>query len=281
MPLVLSQPAAEIAFWVTVGAWSVGERILTFRDIRSGARRGGQDAGSYFWVVAGVIGGFAAGIALADNDALTLPAPVVWLVIGLITAWAGMLVRLWAVLTLGQYFTTWVQVRSDQQVITNGPYRFVRHPSYLGLLIMFLGLGVALGDLASAVAMVVLPIIGLVKRIMVEETAPLPGSATVTSTTATAGRASSLASGDQIAGTSFRELKIVSQGDPSSTITTSGAAPSRGIATIRTVLPATTGTLSCGESSSWSGRSLSGRGHPKVFVATHSSASRGEQVQRT
>lgn len=93
---------------------------------------------------------------------------MVWVVLGLVVACAGMLLRLWAVLTLGRSFTTRVQVRSEQQVVTKGPYRVVRHPSYLGLLVLFLGLGFSLGDLASAAALVLLPTIGLVRRIAVE-----------------------------------------------------------------------------------------------------------------
>lgn len=50
MVLAYSQPASEIAFWVTAGAWGIGERILTFRDFRSGAWKATQDAGSYLWV---------------------------------------------------------------------------------------------------------------------------------------------------------------------------------------------------------------------------------------
>jgi hypothetical protein len=54
VPGAYSQPAAEIAFWVTAGAWSIGERILTFRDFRSGAWKARQDAGD----MGGITGAF-------------------------------------------------------------------------------------------------------------------------------------------------------------------------------------------------------------------------------
>ena len=169
--LVLSQPAAEIPFGVTAVVWVIGERILSVRDLRSGAWKSRQDAGSYFSVTAGIVGGFAAGLVLALHQTLGLPDPVLWVVAGLTVAWAGMLLRLWAVLTLGRLFTTTVVVRQEQAVVTSGPYKFVRHPSYLGVLILLGGFGLALGDLASATVMVVLPALGLMWRIRVEEAA--------------------------------------------------------------------------------------------------------------
>ncbi|HEV2634185.1 MAG TPA: isoprenylcysteine carboxylmethyltransferase family protein [Actinocrinis sp.] len=171
MSLVFSQTGPEIAFGITVGAWVISERVLMFRDLRNGAFKGGQDGGSYFWIVITVACGIGAAIALAGGDVLPLPGPHFWLAAGLALAWVGMLLRAWAVLALGRSFTTKVMVRSEQAVVSKGPYRLVRHPSYLGLLVFFLGFGLALGDLAAAVAAVVIPTLGIVKRITVEEPA--------------------------------------------------------------------------------------------------------------
>ena len=171
VPLVLSQFVPEILFGLTVAVWVVGERVLTVRDLRSGAWRSRQDAGSNILVTAGVLAGFIAGLVLAIHQAWSLPDPALWLGVGLIVAWSGMLLRLWAVRTLGAFFTTTVVVRPEQPVVASGPYRYVRHPAYLGLLVLFLGLGLTLGDLASAMAMVVLPAIALAWRIRVEEAA--------------------------------------------------------------------------------------------------------------
>ena len=59
--------------------------------------------------------------------------------------------------------------------MTNGPYRFVRHPTYSGLLLLFLGTGLALGDWLSVAALVLLPGVGIGYRIMVEERMLLAG----------------------------------------------------------------------------------------------------------
>jgi hypothetical protein len=52
------------------------ERILSLRDLRSGAWKSRQHAGSYFSVTAGIVGGFAAGLVLALHQTLALPDPV-------------------------------------------------------------------------------------------------------------------------------------------------------------------------------------------------------------
>jgi protein-S-isoprenylcysteine O-methyltransferase Ste14 len=169
--LVLTQPVPEILFGVTIALWVLGERILTIRDLRSGAWKSRQDAGSNILVTAGVLAGFIAGLVLATHEVLSLPDPVLWLALGLVVAWSGMLLRLWAVRTLGRSFTTTVVVRPEQTIVATGPYRYVRHPSYLGLLTVLFGLGLTLGDLASAVVMAALPAIALVWRIRVEEAA--------------------------------------------------------------------------------------------------------------
>ena len=136
-----------------------------------GRRSRWQDRGSRIWISLATIAGVLAAVLLATRHVASLPTPVVWLVAGLIVAWVGMLLRAWAVVTLGRSYTTNVAARSDQRVVTSGPYRLVRHPAYLGLLILLLGFGLSLGDLASAVVLVVLPTIAIVRRIVVEEAA--------------------------------------------------------------------------------------------------------------
>ncbi|TMF41645.1 MAG: hypothetical protein E6I32_20210, partial [Chloroflexi bacterium] len=66
-----------------------------------------------------------------------------WL--GILLIYAGMALRLYAIHVLGASFTTAVAVAPQQTVIETGPYRLIRHPSYTGLLITLLGLGLESG----------------------------------------------------------------------------------------------------------------------------------------
>ena len=57
---------------------------------------------------------------------------------------AGAALRLWAVITLGQYFTYVVHVSGDQKVVDTGPYAWLRHPSYTGGALEGIGIGLSM-----------------------------------------------------------------------------------------------------------------------------------------
>lgn len=81
----------------------------------------------------------------------------------------GLALRWWAILTLKRFFTINVAVVEDHQLITHGPYRFMRHPSYTGTLTCLLGIGLAFENVISLLFLFGIPFIGLLFRIKVEE----------------------------------------------------------------------------------------------------------------
>jgi protein-S-isoprenylcysteine O-methyltransferase Ste14 len=58
---------------------------------------------------------------------------------GLILTIAGYFLFIWSVISRGQYATSW-SMPENQKLVTSGPYKYVRHPSYLGYFLMFFGL---------------------------------------------------------------------------------------------------------------------------------------------
>jgi protein-S-isoprenylcysteine O-methyltransferase Ste14 len=73
--------------------------------------------------------------------------------------------------TLGRFFTGNVKVQADQTVIENGPYRFVRHPSYTGGMLMYFGTRLALTNWLSALILVGMGALTYAYRVRVEEQA--------------------------------------------------------------------------------------------------------------
>jgi protein-S-isoprenylcysteine O-methyltransferase Ste14 len=72
---------------------------------------------------------------------------------------------------LGKYFTVVLKTTSDQVVVAHGPYRVLRHPSYAGLLLAFVGCGLALANWVGVVVSLALLGVALAYRIRIEERA--------------------------------------------------------------------------------------------------------------
>ena len=168
---LFEQSGTNVAFWGLFGVFAVGEAVMRVRSLanRSGTR---ADRWSQVLVVIGVVGGILAGFGFASWQAAAITA---WqwplFAAGLIVMAAGIFVRQWAIFTLGRFFTGDIRVHAQQTVVDRGPYRWVRHPSYSGLIIFCCGVGLALTNWMSLLVLAVLPTAVLVVRIRIEEDA--------------------------------------------------------------------------------------------------------------
>jgi protein-S-isoprenylcysteine O-methyltransferase Ste14 len=70
---------------------------------------------------------------------------------------------------LGRLFTVDVTIRDNHQIKKDGVYRFIRHPSYSGSLLSFIGFGISLNNWLSLISVIALITIALVRRISIEE----------------------------------------------------------------------------------------------------------------
>jgi protein-S-isoprenylcysteine O-methyltransferase Ste14 len=83
----------------------------------------------------------------------------------------GFIVRWIAIIQLGRMFTVDVAISSAHQLKTNGLYSIVRHPTYLGLLLIIAGLGFLTNDVLYCTIIIVPTFFALNYRISVEEKA--------------------------------------------------------------------------------------------------------------
>jgi protein-S-isoprenylcysteine O-methyltransferase Ste14 len=175
-PLPNTHASAQIAFDVLLTIFAVCELRVRLRSAinRQGTRADhGSLAAVFVSIGVGLMGGFL--FASDVHGAAISFARWALFVLGLVLMAAGIAVRQWAVALLGPFFTTDVRVHAGQTVVESGPYRWVRHPAYTGLIVSFCGIGLALGNWASLAALALLPTLGLIIRIRVEERALVAG----------------------------------------------------------------------------------------------------------
>ena len=87
---------------------------------------------------------------------------------GMLLAWAGAGFTVWAKLTLGRWFSASFGIKPEHELITRGPYAFVRHPMYTGLLVLGAGLGVAYNS-AVTLGVALVFTVPLVLHALIEE----------------------------------------------------------------------------------------------------------------
>jgi protein-S-isoprenylcysteine O-methyltransferase len=84
---------------------------------------------------------------------------------------AGLIFRWWAIVTLGRFFTVDVVIEKDHELVDRGPFRWVRHPSYTGVLLAFVGFSLTLRNWGAILVVLVPIFIAFLRRMRVEESA--------------------------------------------------------------------------------------------------------------
>jgi protein-S-isoprenylcysteine O-methyltransferase Ste14 len=84
---------------------------------------------------------------------------------------AGLAIRWTAIYTLGKAFSANVAIHATQRLNQSGLFRVIRHPSYTGMMLIFLAMGLNTRSWLGLGIMVVLPAAALLYRIQVEEAA--------------------------------------------------------------------------------------------------------------
>jgi len=81
----------------------------------------------------------------------------------------GFTFMFWSYSFLGRYISSYVHVYPDHHVIEDGPHRYVRHPGYLGQIVAFIGLGLALQSWVALLAILIVAVWRIAYRIRIEE----------------------------------------------------------------------------------------------------------------
>jgi protein-S-isoprenylcysteine O-methyltransferase Ste14 len=162
-------------FWLAY-IWSFGSEWRIVRSGVEGAKRAeSKDSGSLRVLLGGMWITLMAAFFLAFVKAWMFPPrlQLPFFAVGITLMLLGSLLRRYCFRTLGEFFTGDVRARADQPVIRTGPYRLVRHPSYTAGIMMFAGIGFALGNWVSLALVTIMSIVTYIYRVRVEERALL------------------------------------------------------------------------------------------------------------
>jgi protein-S-isoprenylcysteine O-methyltransferase Ste14 len=133
---------ATPAFWVGVAVWTIVATVM----LHGGSR-------------------LAPGAGMGDG--------VTVFAVGMLLLAAGAGLRWASFWALGQYFTFTVDVSAEQNVVTRGPYRVLRHPGYTGGLLAMIGTGVIYANWVGLAGFVLPCLVIVIWRIGIEEAALL------------------------------------------------------------------------------------------------------------
>jgi protein-S-isoprenylcysteine O-methyltransferase len=151
-----------------LGAWLLLEVFLRSGDEARSWQGGDADRSSTRLVVATYVVAFVAPFLLHTSGVgVTRTGSVVaW--IGVTVGAMGLVLRVWSMRVLGRDYTRSLRTRDTQAVIERGPYRIVRHPGYVGSILVWGGSRLSVNWLVAAVTVVVLVVV-YAYRISAEE----------------------------------------------------------------------------------------------------------------
>jgi protein-S-isoprenylcysteine O-methyltransferase Ste14 len=158
---------------LTLGLVYFASELLLTVTRRSRSRTGTKQDRStllVIWLV--IMISIGAGVFIAMNwRAGALPNGRVFEFAGVVLFAAGLIFRWWAIVTLGRFFTVDVTIEKDHELVERWPFRVVRHPSYTGVLVAFVGFALTLRNWLSFLVVLVPIFVAFVRRMNVEEEA--------------------------------------------------------------------------------------------------------------
>jgi protein-S-isoprenylcysteine O-methyltransferase Ste14 len=158
----------EVLFLV----WFFSEVFIALGMRTRNSGRNVRDRGTQLmlWIV--IFGAITACDWISGSHAPTMFGGAHWLkILAIVVLILGLVIRWMAIVSLGKSFSANVAIQPSQTVYRGGLYRWVRHPSYLGMLIIFLAIGIHSRNWIGLFAVLVPTTLALLYRIHVEEIA--------------------------------------------------------------------------------------------------------------
>ncbi len=156
-------------FIITWVCWFLSEIFLNrlFRSKIDKSKDMDKNSLRFIWIT------IALSISIGVFIAFNIAAPIIRVnyfgYFGLLVIVSGVVIRFVAVYILGKFFTVDLAIDNNHKLVKKGSYKYIRHPSYTGSLLSFLGLGLSLNNWLSLAVIFIPVLISFIYRINVEE----------------------------------------------------------------------------------------------------------------
>jgi len=161
--------AVQLLWLLLAGLWVGCELALTHKS-RQAMGDFRHDKGSAGWLWGTCAAAVVAALLFKHWHYLPLALPYLpRQAVALVLFAAGVGLRMAAIAYLGRLFTSHITINHSHHLVKKGPYRWLRHPSYLGLLLAFAAAGLAMGDGLALLALTLPVAVAVRHRIQLEE----------------------------------------------------------------------------------------------------------------
>jgi len=158
-----------IPFFLTYIIWILSEIFLNrmFRSGVSDKKNTDKNSELIIWITIPL--SITAAIFASTIFYLPIYSSIYINYIGLVIIFAGIIFRFIAIKQLGKFFTVDVTIREDHKLLQVGIYKYLRHPSYSGSLLSFIGFGFAMNSWLSLLIAFLPVFFAIINRINIEE----------------------------------------------------------------------------------------------------------------
>lgn len=143
--------------------WMIFELKISKKELSKGNKT--SDFGSCELYAIGQAGVFLS--ALWFNS--IWKSPNIFHFFGLLIFISGIIYRIWAIMTLGKYYSHIVRKVRGHKIIDSGPYRYIRHPAYAGMILANTGIVLFFFNKATILIFLLVLIPAIVLRVLIEE----------------------------------------------------------------------------------------------------------------
>ena len=159
----------HVLFFTMIALWVLVDMYVAFFK-RAKQQKQILEKKSKYVIVGGIIVGMSFGplFSLSFRDGFLESFNFIrW--IGLLILAAGIIIRVIAIYQLGGQFSDHIIANQKEDVYKKGLYAFIRHPSYFGEMMIFIGVGLVYHHLLSSLVASVVPTLSFMYRIHHEE----------------------------------------------------------------------------------------------------------------